>query len=215
LPGIKIVGAELIVVNYFIKSILFFNTLLFLFFVYQGLKNSFIIFFDASKISKLKINLFILLIGLPAIFLFIYDSNQNFYRIFFINTLLCIVIYLKTNFKFLYGRNVLFKAYSYICIFLFMITTVLNYYIFFPQFKSGYEGPSISVFEDYPLIASKINKIASDANIDLSQGYLIVDDLTYPALKKFPNFIFFRYGNITRFNFHKFFIKTCFKTIIT
>jgi hypothetical protein len=187
LPGIKNIGVELVVVNYFIKLILSFNIILFLILVYKSLKNICIIFLGSLKVSESKVSFLTVFIGLPAIFIFIYDNNQNFYRLFFINTLLCIVIYLNINIYYLNFRGVTLKVYSFICLFIFIITTALNYNIFFPQLISGYEGPSISVFEDRSAISSRIDKVTSDANIDLSQGYLIVDDLTYPFLKKFPN----------------------------
>jgi hypothetical protein len=55
------------------------------------------------------------------------------------------------------------------------------------KFKSGFEGPSISYYTDFSKVNSEVVKIANLANIDLSKGKIIADDLTYEALKNYPN----------------------------
>lgn len=128
----------------------------------------------------------ILLLIIPALFLFIYDKNQYFYRSFFINFVLCISISIllshlkKSKFK------ILNLSLSVICVLSLVFSIFLNYKHFYhilPHWNAIYSVPVKSAMQNQSI---NIHSLLKKCSIDINKGSFLIDDYTYDTLKKNP-----------------------------
>lgn len=126
------------------------------------------------------------LLALPVIFLFIYDSAQNFYRLFFLNFLISILLALLISRVSLTRIRPLAALYFYLCGAVVVASLVINVWWFTDRLRAGYEGPSISFGRDLDGIGRDVKALAKDCSMDLSKGRIVLDDMTYDSLKSFP-----------------------------
>jgi hypothetical protein len=126
------------------------------------------------------------LFAFPLIFLFFYDSNQNFYRSFFINSLSSIMVAIVLSRMSLGRMRKITNIYFVFCGAVVLASLLVNVWWFAAKFRAGFEGPSISVENDWDAVNRDVMSLAQELGMDLSKGKIIVDDLTYDSLKEYP-----------------------------
>jgi hypothetical protein len=131
-------------------------------------------------------SLALLLLVVPVIFLFLYDSAQNFYRSFFLNFLSAILLTLLLSRLPLARVRTVTTLYFGLCGVVVIASLVANVWWFTGRLSAGYEGPSISVNRDWHAIGLDLKALAADCDMELSKGRIIVDDMTYDTLKNYP-----------------------------
>ena len=199
LPGITITNGWkrfiMMMLNRAIQGIVFLNFLLLVSatallsvllikkLIHKGRKSISCLTNDASYRQLLILILFLA----PLIFLFFYDAAQNFYRSFFINLLVAVFLAIVVSYLPLKRYNPLANFYFAACVTIVLVSFVANLYWFTSSLKDGFEGPSISLNKDWIRISKDVKLLALDSNIDLTKGRIIVDDLTYDSLKKYPS----------------------------
>jgi hypothetical protein len=122
----------------------------------------------------------------PVIFLFLYDSSQNFYRSFFLNFLTAILLALLLSRLPLARVRTATTLYFGLCGAVVIASLAVNLAWFTGKLSAGYEGPSISVNHDWDAIGLDVKGLAADCDMDLSKGRIVVDDMTYDSLKSYP-----------------------------
>ena len=137
---------------------------------------------DLSHVMKVALALLIL----PVSFLFLYDSVQNFYRSFFLNLLISIVLALLLSRVSIARARSLIDPYSFFCGALVITSLATNVWCFTDKLRAGYEGPSLSLDRDWVGIERDVKALAKDCDMDMSAGRIVLDDLTYDSLKSYP-----------------------------
>ena len=127
----------------------------------------------------------LVLLVVPVIFLFLYDSAQNFYRSFFLNFLTAILLTLFLSRVPLGRVRTLTTLYFGLCGAVVIASFAVNVWWFTDRLRAGYEGPSISLSRDWDAIGHDVKALAADCNMDLSKGRIVVDDMTYDSLKPY------------------------------
>lgn len=184
LPGLKIDNLYIKIINFLIKFALIVNSILFFYIFSKSFIHMMCNKFSGLYSCRDNLNSIVFLVGTPIIFLFIYDENQNFYRSFFINLLSSLVVFVYLTKNKLISDSFLI-TYSSSCFILFLVSICLNFYNFLPKFIDGYEGPSISVFSTGD-VNNNVLRLMSNLRLESTEGNIIVDDLTYSALKNNP-----------------------------
>jgi hypothetical protein len=128
----------------------------------------------------------LVLFAVPILFLFFYDSAQNFYRSFFLNLLTAILVALWFSRIALTRVRTVTNLYFSLCGILVFTSMAVNVFQFSKQLYEGYEGPSISLSRDWDGIARDVKALATDCCMDLSKGRIVLDDMTYDSLKSYP-----------------------------
>jgi hypothetical protein len=128
----------------------------------------------------------IILFAFPLIFLFFYDAAHNFYRSFFINLLVSIMVSMILSRQPLGRLRTIAIAYFYLCGALVVASLAINVWWFSDKFNTGFEGPGMSINKDWGGIGRDVLSLAQESGIDLSKGKIIVDDMTYDSLKRYP-----------------------------
>jgi len=128
----------------------------------------------------------VMLFAFPIIFLFFYDANQNFYRSFFINLLTGIMLTMFLSRLYLGRLRTLVIAYFVLCGAAVLASLIVNVWWFTGKFQAGFEGPSMSINKDWDGISRDVMSLAQDSGMDLLKGRIIVDDMTYDSLKRYP-----------------------------
>jgi hypothetical protein len=126
----------------------------------------------------------------PAILLLLYDPILNFYRVIFINFILGIgisIFFSRITLPIIISYVV--KIYWAILGGVILICSIVNFSLFTSKFLPpvSFTGPSVSIFTDWSRLNEDINHLAAQCGVDLSRGGVVVDDLTYSGLKKFPS----------------------------
>lgn len=127
----------------------------------------------------------LLLFAAPVIFLFIYDSAQNFYRSFVINFLIAILLTLFLSRVPLRRAKIFTGLYFFLCGIVVVGSLIINVWWFTEKLRTGYEGPSISLGRDWSGINRDVNALVKDCGMDMSKGRIVLDDLTYDSLKSY------------------------------
>ena len=199
LPGIKVEGGWpqniLALLNQGIQTILMVNFLLFIS-VFIGV----LVIFLKRNIVQRKLNdkwasdefgnlqaITLLLFAAPVIFLFIYDSAQNFYRSFVINLLIAILLTLCLSRVPLRRAKVFTGLYFFLCGIVVVGSLIINVWWFTGKLRTGYEGPSISLGRNWSGINRDVNALVKDCGMDMSKGRIVLDDLTYDSLKSYQH----------------------------
>jgi len=120
----------------------------------------------------------------PTLFLFFYDSTQNFYRSIFINFVLAIFLAICLSNASRRWRAPIF-LYATFCAIIMIGSITANFVLFYPKLKNGYEGPSFSLNRDSSAINLDVIALAQQASMNLKDGGIIFDDLTYNSLKHY------------------------------
>lgn len=128
----------------------------------------------------------IILFSFPIIFLFFYDAVHNFYRSFFINLLVDIMVSIILSRIQLRRMRTIAIIYFIFCGVVVTVSIFVNTWWFTDKLRAGFEGPSISINKDWSGINSDVINIARDSGMDLSNGRIIVDDMTYESLNSYP-----------------------------
>jgi len=128
----------------------------------------------------------LVLFALPVLFLFFYDSAQNFYRSFFLNLLTAILVALFLSRIALTRVKTVTAPYFCLCGVVVFTSMAMNVFQFSNRLYAGYEGPSISLSRDWDGIGRDVKALAEDCCMDLSKGGIVLDDMTYDSLKIYP-----------------------------
>lgn len=129
------------------------------------------------------------LLALPVVFLYFYDTSQNFYRSFFLNFVAAIVLALVLSRARLAGLRPLANLYFGLSAALVLASVVANMTWFMDKLHAitGYEGPSISLQRNWRGVQHDVTSLAQSCGMDLSRGRIVLDDMTYDSLKLYPN----------------------------
>lgn len=199
LPGIvaanQLQKSLLDLLNLGIVAIVLINFLLFVYVAIRGsiylVKKLWQKLFAPAAFSDGKLTLeaafVLLLFVMPTLFLFIYDSDRNFYRSFFINFLIALVMAVVLSRKLEEHVPMYMKVYFGLCGVMVFISLVINVWWFKSNIDAGFEGPSISTMQDWKSINQDVTLLAKDCKIDLDNGKIVIDDMTYDSLKSSPN----------------------------
>lgn len=128
----------------------------------------------------------LVLFALPVIFLFIYDSAQNFYRSFFLNFLIAMLLAMFISRVHLTRIKSLATWYFYLCGAVVVASLFSNNWGFADRLRAGYEGPSVAINRDWNGIDHDVKALVKDCGMDISKGRIVVDDMTYDSLKSYP-----------------------------
>lgn len=129
----------------------------------------------------------LMLIALPVIFLFIYDLAQNFYRSFFLNLIIAILLALVLSRVSSKIFNKWVNRYFILCFVCVCASLVVNYNWFMGSLRNGYSGPSIRLNSDWNGIDQNVKALALTCGVDLNAGGIVIDDMTYDSLKRYPH----------------------------
>jgi hypothetical protein len=149
------------------------------------------------SIRGLNYTIILILFVSPLVFLFIYDAAQNFYRSFLINFMVAISLSMVASQMFLIRYKHLLNSYFIACGLMTLISLAANLNWFSGRLKAGYEGPSIAIKTDWKGVSNDIILLTQDCNINLTKGRIIVDDLTYDSLKRYPALYAITYLSLT------------------
>ena len=128
----------------------------------------------------------LVLLVLPVIFLFLYDSAQNFYRSFFLNFVTALLLAVLFS-RLPMGRvRPLATLYFRLCGALVLVSLAVNAFWFTDRLRDGYEGPSLSLDRDWSGIRRDVEALAQACNMDLRKGRIVLDDMTYDSLRRYP-----------------------------
>jgi hypothetical protein len=182
------------VLNHVIKMILLINLLLSIFVaigvyiitVWRRIAQREVRAREASGWRSYGQSLALLLLAVPVIFLFLYDSAQNFYRSFFLNFLTAILLTLVLSRLPLARAQTMSTLYFGICGLVVIASLAVNVMYFTARLSAGYEGPSISTNRDWDAISRDVKDLARDCDMDLLKGRIVLDDMTYDSLKSYP-----------------------------
>ncbi|QFY41386.1 hypothetical protein F6R98_01065 [Candidatus Methylospira mobilis] len=130
--------------------------------------------------------LVLVLFALPVIFLFIYDKAQNFYRSFFLNFVVAILLTLYFSRKVFVRAKGLVLLYYGLCGLVVLASLLVNAMWFMGKLQADYEGPSLSLGRDWRGIDGDALALVRDCGVDLTKGGIVVDDMTYNSLKYYP-----------------------------
>lgn len=126
------------------------------------------------------------LIGVPAAFLFIYDSAHNFYRSFYVHHLAIVAITLAVAaIPWRLSSGAVKGAAASLTVFA-SVSMLANAILVAPPLWAGYEGPSLSIFRNWSATKRDVERLAAQCGADLSRGRIIVDDLTQAAVFSRP-----------------------------
>lgn len=130
-----------------------------------------------------------ILISMPAFVLLIYDSQQNFYRSIFINFIISIALVLLMTQVAPRNKEEQLKKIGVMAIFVvpLLVTFYVNYKTFYyrlSEWSAIYSLPRKRLTDD---VARQVTDVAMQCGIDPTQGGLVVDGLTYDAVKKYEN----------------------------
>ena len=123
----------------------------------------------------------------PALFLFFYDDEKNFYRTAYLNLIFATsaaVVLARLNLKWF---RAFFQIFGGLCLLIALYSGVVNFGHFGHFFRLGLAGPSISLNQDFERIDRQVDSLAKLAAINLSEGGIVYDDLTYSSVKQYPN----------------------------
>lgn len=126
------------------------------------------------------------LLTLPVIFLFFYDNAQNFYRSFFLNFLIAILLAQSLSLVSLHRVRILANLYFGACLAVVIASLIVNVWWFTNRLRAGYEGPSIALSRDWNGINRDVEVLVKACNIDVRKGRIVLDDMTYDSLKRSP-----------------------------
>jgi hypothetical protein len=129
-------------------------------------------------------------LALPIVFLYFYDTSQNFYRSFFLNFVAATALALVLSRGRLAGLRPLANLYFVLSAALVLASVVANVMWFMDKLKAipgGYEGPSLSLQRNWRGIRHDVTYLAQSCEMDLSKGRIVLDDMTYDSLKMYPN----------------------------
>jgi hypothetical protein len=120
--------------------------------------------------------------------LFVFDVPTNFYRAFYINLVLAAVNALAVSGLAAQARK--FFAPAAICTMLCCAASAMVVRDqFSDKFAAGWEGPSISLQTDWSTVAKNVLQLATRCDIVAGQRRVVIDDLTYDALKAHPELV--------------------------
>lgn len=128
----------------------------------------------------------LVLLALPVIFLFFYDNAQNFYRSFFLNFLIAILLALSLSLVSLRRIRILANLYFGACLAIVIASLAVNVWWFTSRLRAGYEGPSITLSRDWSGINRDVEILVKACNMDVRKGRIVLDDMTYDSLKRSP-----------------------------
>jgi len=128
----------------------------------------------------------LVLLVLPIMFLFLYDSAQNFYRSFFLNFLAALLLAVFLS-RLEVGRaRPLATLYFGLCGAVVLVSLAVNAWWFTDRLRDGYEGPSLSLNRNWGGIRRDVEALSQACNMDLRKGRIILDDTTYDSLRRYP-----------------------------
>jgi putative flippase GtrA len=139
----------------------------------------------------------LMMVVMPVLFLFFYDSDRNFYRSFFINLLIAIVLAIVISRKLETRVPVFVKFYFGLCGLTVLASVIVNFWWFTDKLDAGFEGPSIAIKQDWKGIGQEVEKLAEACGMNLAKGRIVVDDMTFDSLKIYPYLYPISYLNLS------------------
>lgn len=111
--------------------------------------------------------------------LFAFDLSSNFYRVFFLQLVIAILL----AFAAARLRPSLARIIGIGMLLLCLASALANSFTLVPPFRQGFEGTGTRLQTDWPAVARDVATLAPRCGITPASRNLIVDDLTYAALR--------------------------------
>jgi hypothetical protein len=127
-----------------------------------------------------------LLILAPVGFLYVYDTQHNFYRNFYINHFIAIAACLVLGSLSGHAAVRIARGGRWAISITVALSLASNVVLFIPPLVKGYEGPSLSVRRNWSQVTRNTEEAARLCKMDLSRGRIIVDDWTQAGLSTRP-----------------------------
>lgn len=127
--------------------------------------------------------LFLFLTGLGLFALLLDDMSAAFYRAFFLNLELALLNSLALSFLNL-KRTDVFKWVGVVLFPVILCGTFSSFWFFSPFFSAKNVGPNINIMIDWSKIKKRVETLEYLIGVKDSSSRIIVDDMTYEALKK-------------------------------
>ncbi|MDO9399222.1 MAG: hypothetical protein Q7T79_00830 [bacterium] len=124
--------------------------------------------------------------------LFVYDAATNFYRSFYLNLLMAITNGIVLSFSASKLRWVL-RQIGVISLLTCFCSTILTFEIIRPKIQSGQVGPSLALDTDWGRVRADVNQLKQACDINDKTTKIMMDDMTYDALKQHSHLISFTY----------------------
>ena len=181
--------------NVFIKFLILVN--LFLFFAIANYSVVLIVkklFITANGLTiKEKLNnsvpyLFMFFAIAPLLGLFVYDAATAFYRSFYINLLMAITNGMVLSYSTNRLQRIL-KPIGVLSLLICFCSNIVTFEIIRPKIQSGQVGPSIAIDTDWNSVKADVNQLKQACDINDKTAKVMMDDLTYDALKQHSHLI--------------------------
>jgi hypothetical protein len=148
----------------------------------------------SARLSAVLYNeyLYIFIVGFSHILYLIYDTEGAFYRPYYFNfvfAILNVIVLSHIRGK----RQLMLLPAVAMAVGLLFISTNLNARFFEAEFARGWTGPSLPVNTDWSANSKAVNRLADSCGIPQGASDLIVDDLTFSALRPHRHLIPFTY----------------------
>ncbi len=125
---------------------------------------------------------YLILVGAGHLTLFVYDVPTIFYRSFYIHFALLAVNAIVLSSVAGRARLALWPA-GVAAVLVCALSAAVVREDFKPKFIAGWTGPLISLRTDWPTVRADVEALADQCQIAASDSRIIVDDLTFDALK--------------------------------
>lgn len=128
--------------------------------------------------------------------LFVYDAATNFYRSFYLNLLMTITNGIVLSFSASKLRWVL-RQIGVISLLTCFYSAILTFEIIRPKIQSGQVGPSLALDTDWGSVRADVNQLKQACDINDKITKIMMDDMTYDALKQNSHLISFTYFSLS------------------
>jgi hypothetical protein len=120
-------------------------------------------------------------------------TQMNFYRAFYLNLAMVVLLFIafhQTSNKFVGKVSLVVGILSLaVC----SVSIIFAREYIYPQLMAGYAGPSIPLSSDWRRIETDVNSLKKLCGISDADTRVIVDDMTYDALKKHREYLAITY----------------------
>jgi hypothetical protein len=118
----------------------------------------------------------------------LYDAATAFYRSFYINLLIAITNGMVLSYSTNRLQRIL-KPIGVLSLLICFCSNIVTFEIIRPKIQSGQVGPSIAIDTDWNSVKADVNQLKQSCGIADTTSKILMDDMTYDALKWHPHLI--------------------------
>ena len=120
--------------------------------------------------------------------LFVYDTPTNFYRAFYIHLVLVATNVLALSSKSGWFDKIMYPVGLGVAV-LCVLSALVTRHEIRPQFIAGWVGPSIALQTDWRAVAADVDRLTRLCKIGPNDPRIVIDDVTYDAMKGHPHLL--------------------------